>query len=135
MIQLVKSLFALFILLLSGYFQYDNSTFSESHDSSSVKNSRYSIVENSQDSIFESALNNKKADDIQSHPTDIEEKENQLNFFRKTISFSDILRTVFYTHLADYLFRYTLLPLFFLKLCFYYPFSKSLYLKFEVMRI
>ncbi|AEI48214.1 hypothetical protein Runsl_1790 [Runella slithyformis DSM 19594] len=135
MIQLVKSPFSLFILLLSGYFQYAGSTLYESNDSSSVRNSHYSIPEKSHRSVFFPVLYNKKGDNILSHSTDIEEKENQLNSFKKSIVFSAILKSAFYSHLSGYLFRYTLLPLFFLKLCFYHPFAKSLYLKFEVMRI
>mgnify|MGYP001810902838 CR=1 FL=1 len=127
MIKLLKSLLLLYILLLSGFLQYHGSVFYESISTFSVKRN--------QNSIIQPRLSNTKEKNRQNHIIDIEEKEKETVSFKKYLSFHNNTATPFYTQIAEYLFQYTQIffPIF--KHFSYYPFGKSLYLIFEVMRI
>lgn len=131
MIKSVKSLFPLFILLMSVYLQQYRGTFCKSISVTSVKSSNCFIAEKKQHTI----LFNTKEENKHNHITDIEEKENEVVSFKKYSSFSPNIYTPFYTQLSDCLFQYTQIHLFFFKHFSYYPSSKSLYLLFEVIRI
>ncbi len=127
MIKSLKSRLPLYILLLSGFLQHERSAFHESISTFSVKKKPNSIIH--------PRLSTTKGENQQNHIIDIEGKENETVAFKKHLLFHNSIATPFYTQIAEYLFQYTqiLFPIF--KHFSYYPFGKSLYLIFEVMRI
>lgn len=133
MMKLFKSLLPLCILLLTKYFQQEDSAFYKSINSALEKNSTHFTVEKSQHLVVDPVLSNTNTENKQNYITDIEEKEE--SSFKKNVPLSTVTKTVFYTQLSDYFSQHIQLHLFFFKLFTYCPFCKSLYLKYEVMRI
>lgn len=129
MIKLLKPTLWLCILLLSGY------TFYEFISTAPAKNIKFFIVQKSQHSIYKPVLSSTKEENKQTHTADIEEKENEANSFKKYLSFSKNITTLFYTQKVEYFFHYTQIDFCSFKICSYSLSLKSLYLLFEVMRI
>ncbi len=135
MIKLLKSLLSLFILLLSGYLYCHEGITYTSIGISSSNNSNYLTRENSQNFTIEPILATAKRETKRNHIIYIEEKANEVISFKKYLLFSNKIITPFYSQIATHLFRYTQIDLFFFTHSSFYPFCKSLYLIFEVMRI
>lgn len=135
MVKLLRYLFPLYVLLVSGYFQHHGDTLYKSISSSVVKNNQYLLViEKKQRSVCKPVLSNKE-DNQHNRITDIEEKKNEIISFKKYSAFSNNIHPLSRTQIAEYFFQYTPIYLFFIKQFFYYPSCKSLYLIFEVIRI
>ncbi|WP_221392871.1 hypothetical protein [Dyadobacter sp. NIV53] len=141
MIKLLRFLLPICILLLSGFFPQKGHSYNESVGFSLVQNA-YRLafdgnirVQQCQDLIFKSALSNLEGENGTNHTANLEEKEDELVFFKKYTDISNGLTSTFNTQTPSYFSHFIKRPLFLNKHFSYFPYYKFLYLKFNVLRI
>lgn len=141
MIKLFRFLLPICIFLLSGFTQQNTHAYNESIHFSSTKNPEGLVFNNfvsltgCQDLSAKTLLSDSKSENGENHTAKLEEKEDELTPFKKYIDISNGFTSAFYITASGYFSHYTKQYLFFNKHFSYFPFYRSLYLKFNVFRI
>ena len=141
MIKLFRFLLPICIILLSGYAQQNRNTYNGSVYFSFTKNPEgfifggHNSILSCQDLSIRPALSDSERESNINHAAKLEEKEDELATFKKYIDVGNHFASAFYITTSEYFSCHTKRYLFFSKHFSYFPFFRSLYLKFNVIRI